>query len=172
LAGSALLQPASAKGSSGPSPVGRGKDFGLGIYLGQPSGLAVSYWLSPAVAVSGIVGGWLHPATGGVLSARLFYSVRDLTKGVEPFEVNLYFGGGVGVGWLQRDRWHDHSDPWPHRHTHPYQEPLVFLQPAVGGQLLLRKVPIEIFVELSPALLLTPGPQMEAAGGLGGRYHF
>jgi hypothetical protein len=172
LAGPVAAQSVHAKGSFAASPVGRGDNLGVGLYLGQPSGITVNYWISPELAVSGIIGSWLHPATGGVLGARLLYDVRDLAGDVQTLEVSLYFGVGAGVGWLEEDGWHEHSDPWPHRHSHPYREPLVYLQPAVGGQLLFRKIPVEIFLELSPALMLTPGPDLEAAGGLGGRFYF
>lgn len=172
LAGPAFAESASGKGTPAASPVGRGSSLGVGLYLGQPSGITVSYWISPSLAASGIIGSWLHPAAGGVLGARLLYHVRDLASSVQPLEVNVYFGGGAGAGWLEQERWHEHTDPWPHRHIHPYRELLVYLQPAVGGQLVFRTVPVEIFLELSPALMLTPGPDLEAAGGLGARYYF
>lgn len=168
----------SAVSTAGPSyaasPVGGSKLIGAGLYLGQPAGVTAKYWISPDLAISAVVGGWLAPDQGGVLSATVQYHVRDLIPGVKPLEIGLYFGGGAGSGWLSLRDNHAHQDPWPHRHTHRVRMFLLFIQPVVGGNIMFRNIPIEVFMEWAPAFQFTPTPtgQNWPVGGFGGRYYF
>ena len=112
----------SAISNAGPSyaasPIGGSNIIGVGLYLGQPAGFTIKYWITPDLAIGGVVGGWLHPAQGGALTANVLYHVRDLAPGVKPFEFGLYFGGGANAYSLRAWAGHfrddtDFQTPYP-----------------------------------------------------------
>ncbi len=153
--------------------VGRGADLGLGASLGQPSGVTFGTFLSPELAVHGLVGGWLHPHQGLVLGVDLVYHVRDLVPSVKPIELGAFFGGGVGAGGWTSEQYHRHDEPWPHWHTHAITEALLYLRPIVGGALWFRTLPLEVQLEIAPSLRLLPGSAgFEWGGGVAVRYYF
>jgi hypothetical protein len=178
FAAPAAAQEEAALATPGPARLGSGigaeRDFGLGIYLGEPVALSAKWWLSPDKALTFLVGGWVHPHRGTVAGADFTYHLRDLLPHIEPIELGLYFCGGVGIGvWLdERLRPYEHDAPWPHSHIHDYWEPLMYLRPVVGGALWFREAPIELSIDLAPAVLFLPAPGFELGGGMSGRYYF
>jgi hypothetical protein len=153
--------------------IGLERTLGVGIYLGEPSGVSVKYWLSPELALHGVLGAWLHPHDGAVLAADLLYHVRDLAPNVQAIELGLYLGAGFGAGFWSAEQYHRHDDPWPHWHQHEIAQALVYLRPIVGGGIWFRSVPLELNLELAPSLRLMPdGAGLEWGGGLAVRYVF
>ncbi|MFC1669408.1 hypothetical protein ACFL20_03395 [Spirochaetota bacterium] len=87
----AQTQPSPEKISS------KGGNFGIGISLGDPTGLSMKYYLNPKMALQGHVA-WqpLHHKSGGLSVDFLWHPATILSQ---P-EINLvpYLGGGTGFG--------------------------------------------------------------------------
>ena len=155
------------------SGIGASRTFGLGLYLGQPVGITAKYFAAPNFGVAFLVGSWLARSRGLVGEVDALYHVRDLIPKSQAVELGLYFGAGGGLGyWTRRLYYHEHTKPWPHWHQHDVNQLLVYLKPTLGGALMLRKAPIEIFAEIAPTYRLTPDADVDFGGALGGRYYF
>ncbi|MFC1610748.1 hypothetical protein ACFL6C_07310 [Myxococcota bacterium] len=155
------------------SSIGAERTFGLGLVIGQPTALSGKLFFTSELAVTVLVGGWLHPHKGPVAGADLTFHVRDLVPDLTPLELGLYFGGGAGLGSWVRDKYHKHDEPFTHWHSHDVYEPLVYVRPVVGAAIWLRGVPLEVSVDIAPAIRLLPGKiELDLGGGLSVRYFF
>jgi len=167
-----------AVATAGPARLGSGigseRTFGLGLYLGEPVAVTAKWWLSSELALTFLVGGWIHPHRGTIGGVDFTYHVRDLLPKVEPLELGVYFGAGVGAGaWLDDDNFmHTHDDPFPHTHRHDLWEPLLYARPIVGVAIWFRGAPLELCVEIAPAILFLPDVEFELGGGMSARYYF
>jgi len=112
--------------------IGNERPFGMGIVLGQPLGGTFKYFFSPELAVQGMVAWWLFPHYGMVAGADVVYHVRDLAPRLEPVEIGVYFGAGVGSGFWNARVYHEHMTPWPHWHSHDLTQLLIYMRPVLA----------------------------------------
>ena len=126
--------------------------WGLGIVLGQPSGITVKWRMDKVQAVDACAA-WSFDANGGSIHLHAdylwhFYDVFSVPEGKLP----LY--AGVGAIFNASS------------------------SPSLGGRVPLgmayefEKIPLEIFLEVAPVLTLIPGTGFNGNGGLGARYYF
>jgi hypothetical protein len=130
LALGGLLCPSYAESSK----VGNPRDIGIGLAVGQPTGVSGKYWLDTHVAVDGFLG--YHFSDEFDMHADLLYhafSLLPITQGRLP----IYFG--VGGRALLGD-----SDQFGFRFP-------------VGVSYLFPDNPLEGFVELAPVMKVTSG---------------
>ncbi len=132
-------------------------DFGLGIILGDPSGITGKYFISKTDAIDGGIGDAMGDG---------FYLYGDYLRhfpGVIPVrEMNLYIGGGGAFHHYHHDR-KDKED---------IDENRIELRMPFGVNYMFAKIPLEAFVELAPALSIVPHVDFDIRGGLGVRYYF
>jgi hypothetical protein len=152
--------------------IGDSRMLGLGLVLGQPTGGSLKYFVSPELAVQGLVAWWLFPHDGVVVGADAVYYLRDLAPQIEPLELGAYLGAGGGAGFSKARIYHEHLKPWPHWHTHTVTQLIIYMRPVVGVSMFLRDRPFEAFVELSPTYTFSPDRGFGSSGALGGRYYF
>lgn len=128
--------------------------FGAGIILGEPTGASVKYWLNDTLAIDGAAGWSLHDDTDFYVHSDLLWHNFDLipvSKGRLPF----YIGGGGFIRF--RDDRHDNE---------------VGIRVPVGVSYMFDTAPIDIFLEIGPALDVAPDLRGEITGGIGVRYWF
>lgn len=124
----------------------RAKRLGLGLELGDPSGVTAKYYLNRNTALQGGVGfsGW--PFGPGVHIDYL-YEFRDAvnTRG-QGFELPIYLGVGVKMGSWQYCR---RSRVWPYDEVCTSSW-LGGVRIPLGAALQLRQAPLEFQFEVAP----------------------
>lgn len=129
---------------------GGGKQFGLGIILGEPTGLSGKYWLTQKTAVDGAAA-WSVRHDNIYLHAdfQLHQFYIKALKGAHP---HIYFGIGAATSIGDNDGW-------------------LGVRVPVGGSFF--PVPeLELFAEIVPGLALIPDTNFFMNAGIGIRYFF
>ena len=128
------------------------KGFGVGIIVGEPTGISAKYWTSSINAFDfGL--GYSFTSSNSVLdfySDYVFHS-SDLIKAEENFVV--YYGPGARLK-IQKDNTR------------------LGLRGVIGIIWPPQNTPIDLFVELAPILDIIPETKFDFAGGVGARYFF
>ena len=139
----AVLWSAPARAESG--------SFGLGLILGQPTGVTGAYQLSDRTAIDAALGlGWVDDRDFYV-HVEFLYFLPTLVSG-NSVELSAYLGiGGFFFA---------HNDPG------------FGARAPFGLSLDFKSVPLQIFGELSLLLALTPGTDLDVRGAIGFRYYF
>lgn len=128
-----------------------GGPFGMGLVLGEPTGLTAKYWVSPTGAFDFAAAWSFGPRDSMYLHAS--YLVHDFGLiQVKNEKFGLYYGIGAR---------------------------LVFADPArfgarvpLGISYELKRHPLEFFLELGPIVDLVPETELDLTGGVGARYYF
>ena len=128
------------------------KGFGLGVILGEPTGISGKYWVSPNTAFDGVVA-WSF-GNQSAFHAHLDYLFHhfNLFK-VEQGKLALYYGIGGRVRAESDDR-------------------RVGVRVPVGLAYLVEGAPLDIFVEVAPIFESIPATGISLNGGIGIRYFF
>lgn len=127
------------------------KGFGLGIILGEPTGISAKKWLDDKSALDGAVAWSLVTPSSFHLHADYLYhnfNIFNVKKGKLP----LYFGIGFRIRIGDEDR--------------------VGIRIPVGICYLFEQSPLDIFFELGPVLDLTPATRLRLTSSVGIRYFF
>jgi hypothetical protein len=130
-----------------------GGPFGLGIALGEPTGICGKYILTPRNAIAGAVAWSLDSDTDLHLQGDYLYHWYDeisVTKGRLPIVA------GVGGRIRFRD---DGDDDFGIRFP-------------VGLTYLFDDAPFDAFVEIDPILELAPDTDFDLEAAIGGRFYF
>lgn len=139
----AILFPGAAKAQD--------NDFGLGIILGEPTGISLKYWVGSNAAIDGAVA-WSFGNNDSLhLHADYLFHKFNLFK-VEKGKIPLYYGIGIRVRAEGRTR--------------------VGVRFPVGISYIFEKAPLDIFLELAPLLDLVPDTDFRFNGAIGIRYYF
>jgi hypothetical protein len=125
--------------------------FGLGVILGEPSGISFKSWLGHKTAMAGGAA-WSFENRGSV-HFHLDYLFHDFDFiEVEKGTWTFYYGIGGRVRTRTKTR--------------------VGVRIPLGLSYLFEETPIEIFMEIAPILDLTPRTDFYFSGGIGARYYF
>jgi hypothetical protein len=129
-------------------------NFGLGVIVGEPTGISAKLWMSRRTAVDGAVA-WSFEKHAGVHLHGDFlvhdYSLIKVSKGRLP----LYYGIGGRI-----KTWEDERDD------------NVGVRIPVGLEYLFDTAPFDLFVEVVPILDLAPETELNLNAALGARYYF
>lgn len=136
-------------------------DFGLGIVLGDPTGLTAKYILNNDNAIDAAL------SFGGHDSFYLhgsWLSLRNNLFNAGKFPVSWYFGLGARI----ID--HDHA----HNHDHDDHEDDMHLgaRAPLGLRMNFNDPRIELFGEISFAMDVIPETDFDLDFGIGARYYF
>jgi len=127
------------------------KGMGLGIALGDPTGITAKYWTSRNTALCGAMGwsfrdeGYLH------INGDFIYHNSELIT-VEEGELPLYFGIGGRLAFKNANE--------------------IGIRFPIGLVYLFPDAPFDAFFELSPYLNLYPESDFFISASLGGRFFF
>ena len=139
----AVLFPGTAKA--------RDNDFGLGIILGEPTGICLKYWVGSNSAIDGAVA-WSFGNNDSLhLHADYLFHKFNLFK-IEKGKLPLYYGIGIRV--------------------RAEGEARVGIRIPVGLNYIFEKAPLDIFIELAPLLDIIPDIDFRFNGAVGVRYYF
>jgi hypothetical protein len=141
---------------------GQSRNFGLGIIIGEPSGLSAKLWTSNVNAFDfGL--GWSIAGDGrynGAYTGRsrvhmhmdYLWHAFDVIQSTERFPVYYGIGGRFNSGGGYRSS--------------------VAVRGVIGVAWMPRDTPIDVFVELAPSLQLSPSTAFGIDAGIGARYYF
>jgi len=140
--------------------------FGLGIMLGDPTGLSGKAWISSDRAIDfglawGVWGRYLH------LHGDYLFHKQNLFA-VSSGSFALHYGPGVRIrSWRdgrywRRGRWYDYDGS---RTSVGFRIP-------VGLTYAFEGAPVDAFIELAPTLDLVPGTYFDLDAAIGARFWF
>jgi hypothetical protein len=139
------------------------RHFGLGVILGEPTGLSAKLWVSPTTA----------------LDFGLGWSV-----GGDRFDYNGHYDGGSRVHFHMDYLWHwfnaiHSSEKFPlysgvggRINTGAGYDASAAVRGVFGIAWLPHQIPIDVFLELVPSLQLVPSTGFGIDAGLGARFFF
>jgi hypothetical protein len=127
------------------------KDFGLGIILGEPTGVSFKYWTGSNTAFDGAVA-WSF-VNGGAFHVHADYILHSFNLiHVESGRLPVYYGIGGRIKFLD--------------------DAGIGVRVPVGLAYLFDNAPIDIFLEVVPILDLAPKTDFKINAAIGGRYFF
>jgi len=127
------------------------RGFGLGVILGEPTGLSFKIWTGRTTAIDAAAA-WSFGREDS-LYVHVDYLVHDFTllktnKGRLP----VYYGIGGRVKFEDRTR--------------------IGVRFPVGASYIFEDAPLDLFVELGPILDLAPRTELTVSASIGLRYYF
>ena len=144
--------------------VAQDRGFGLGVIIGEPTGLSAKYWLSHDNALDFGLGwsvgsNWVGRDRGhDYRGRRVHFHMDYLWHSFNAIHSNqrfpLYYGIG---GRLNTGTGYDES---------------LALRGVIGIVWLPLNTPADIFIEVVPSLELLPGTGFGLDAGIGARYYF
>lgn len=155
----ALLVPTSAQAQGSVSR--RGGEFGLGLIIGDPTGISGKYFLSQELAIDGALG-------FGFIGGRHTKLQSDLLWhfGVQRWPaagLDLYVGVGPTLAF------HDHHH---HNDDHHNNELWIGVRGPFGAALSFNNAPFDVFLEIAAELWLVQHANLDLDAALGVRYWF
>lgn len=127
------------------------KTVGVGVILGQPTGLSAKYWINQTSAID-VAAAWNFTPPGSIyFQADYLYHVYHLFQ-VKQGKLPVYFGIGADVA------------------VQP--SPTIGMRVPIGIEYLFPNAPLGLFVEVGPGLSLYPTTAFQPSGGIGIRYLF
>ena len=139
---------ATAQTSATSAPEG----FGIGIVVGDPSGITASLPIGATNSLNFTAGyGISHHEANLTLLGNYVWHERELVT-VDAGKVSLYYGPGARVRLAKVTE--------------------VGLGVTLGIDYLLETAPLQIYLEICPGINIVPNTNMDATAGLGARYFF
>jgi hypothetical protein len=159
LAAAMALHPAVARADGGP--------FGLGIIVGNPTGITGAYKLGGNTAIDAAVGLGGFDFDGLYVHVDFLFLLPDLvTSG--PVRLSPYLGPG---GFLNVGRGNNSGSGGSGSGGGSKGAGLGVRVP-FGLSLDFSSFPLQLFIELAPQLEVVPDPDFGLGGALGFRYYF
>jgi len=131
---------------------GQSKGFGLGMIIGEPTGISAKYWTSSGTAFDFGVGYSFEKNSYLHIHADYLFHAKNIFKTSE--NIALYYGPGARIRFVE-----DASSRLGFRFD-------------VGLVWIPRNTPIDVFLEIAPLLDIIPETDFSINGGIGVRYFF
>jgi hypothetical protein len=133
------------------------RGVGIGIILGEPTGLSMKFWTSSNTAID-IAAAWSFINGRAVhVHADYLYHNFKLVK-LDYDTLPFYFGIGGRIKFAESEN-----------ENHNYR---IGVRIPVGLEFLPSKMPFDFFMEIAPLLDLIPNTDLNFNGGIGFRYFF
>ena len=129
------------------------RPFGLGIIIGEPTGISAKLYLSRANALQGALAWSLQGNNDIQIDGDYLFHRYDWIT-VEKGQLPVYFGIGGGVSFRE------HADD------------IVGIRFPIGLDYIFEDVPLDVFVQLVPIFEIVPSTDVELNGALGIRFFF
>jgi hypothetical protein len=127
------------------------RGFGLGVILGEPTGLSGKYWTSSNNAIDAGMAWSFRKAGFFHVHADYLWHFPLQTETSERF--TFYTGVGGRLGVVSHDA-------------------LLGIRIVGGFAYWPKNTPLDIFVEIAPVVDLAPATELSANGGIGIRFFF
>ena len=134
-----------------PAAFADGGPLGLGIILGEPTGISAKLWLGDTHALDAAVAWSFQDEGSFYFHGSYLFHMMDLIS-VEQGSLPLYIGIGGKISL--RD------------------EPHVGIRVPVGLAYIFPTAPVDVFLEIAPGIGLIPSTSPDWGAGLGVRYFF
>ena len=126
-------------------------NFGLGIILGEPTGLNAKVWQSDEIAYDAALA-WSFGKEGNVhIHVDYLLHNYELIRTANSYTPIYY---GIGGRIKSKD------------------ETTLGVRIPVGINFRSRRIPIDVFIEIVPAFNVIPKTEFDFEGGIGARYYF
>ncbi|MDP4174477.1 MAG: hypothetical protein Q8933_10940 [Bacteroidota bacterium] len=127
--------------------------FGLGVKLGEPTGIDAKYWISDVNALDFSLGySFMRNNSRLYLSCDYLFHLEDIIKSSE--RLPLYYG--FGARFLSRE----------------HEDGSLGLRGVAGIDWQSRNFPIDAFFEIVPVFTLFPSTTLDMEASIGVRYFF
>jgi hypothetical protein len=128
--------------------------FGLGVILGEPTGLSAKAWLTKERAIDAAAA-WstYHDGFFQMHADLLFHEYRLIEVAEARGRIPLSYGVGGRIVLGKDDEWVGVRFPF-------------------GVSYLFREVPLDVFFEIVPILDLLPDTDFDLDGAIGIRFYF
>ena len=131
--------------------------FGLGIIVGEPTGLSAKAWMGGNAAVDAAAAWSFYRHSALHVHADFLLHNFGLIP-VSAGELPLYYGIGGRIKFIE----HDEDD----------DKIQLGVRVPVGLEYLFQDAPFGLFVEVVPLLDLVPDTDFDFNGGIGCRFYF
>lgn len=129
------------------------KGFGLGVILGEPTGISGKYWVDNEHALDfGLAYSFVHPNKTFSLHGDYLLHLPNLIKSSYRFPV--YYGFGARIHFGNKDG------------------NTLGARGVIGILWMHDSLPIDAFIELAPVFNLFPETSLHFDFAIGGRYYF
>lgn len=135
----------------------KGKRFGAGIYLGEPTGVTFKGYLSHRLAIQGL-GAWSFVDDSVLGAVDVTYDFVNIPVSSSTVKLPFYAGAG---GWIGSDR-----------RGRDAGRTVGGVRVPVGIAVQFQNHPVEISFEVAPGVQLAPSTKAEVMGGIGVRFYF
>ncbi len=134
--------------------------FGLGVIVGEPTGLSLKYWLDDDHAIDGAAAWSFSGNDSFQLHADYLWHNYDLIdSGTLSGKLPVYYGVGARLKFKDDDRHHDDDAAFG-------------IRVPLGISYLFADAPFDLFAEIVPILDLTPDTDLELNAAIGVRFYF
>ena len=130
---------------------GNGGDIGIGLMLGEPTGISVKSWNNTRSAFA--FGAAWSFGRNDALHMHGDFLLHNWLDDVEEGELAFYYGFGARLAL---------ADP----------DARLGIRVPVGLNYIIPEVPLDLFIEAVPIFNLTPSTDFDGNGALGVRYYF
>jgi hypothetical protein len=135
-----------------PKAFAQDRGLGLGIMIGEPTGLNAKGWLTKRTAIdAGLAWSFVHETA---LHVHVDYLIHSFNVFPDAEQLPLYYGIGGRIK------------------TGEKRDAQVGLRMVGGIEYMFRTAPIDIFFEIAPILDLTPKTELNMNAGIGARFYF
>lgn len=158
--------------ASAPQASAQDSGFGLGVMIGEPTGLSMKTWVASDRALAFGVAWSLSRSRYLHVHADYLWHKMDLIH-VNKGKLPLYFGPGLRMRAWRDGHFHDHGRG--HDHDHDYDghgHVDLSIRFPVGLAYLFEGAPVDVFLEVVPNLDLLPDTYVDFDGAIGGRFWF
>lgn len=142
------------------------RKFGLGLIIGEPTGISLKYYTSADRALDGAIAWRLWRGRAFHIHADHLWHNRSLIN-VSSGSFPLYYGVGVRLQ-LWNDRYWYRGRYWDDDRSRAD----LGIRFPVGIAYEFANAPLDVFLELVPVLDLIPDTHVEFNGAIGLRYWF
>lgn len=135
------------------STYAQGKGFGVGVVLGEPTGLSGKYWLENGNALDfGL--GYSFSSSNSRVNLHADYLVHNYgaIKSAEKFV--LFYGGGARIK------------------TSDNESASLGIRGVIGIDWFIKNDPIDVFMEVAPIFDIAPSTSFDLDAGIGVRFFF
>ncbi len=135
--------------------------FGVGVIVGEPTGLSAKKWISDTTAIVGAAAWSFSDYNSFQLQADYLWHSFDLIKTEDlPGRFPVYFGVGGRVKFKGENN--GKGD----------ERTRVGVRVPVGISYLFHDVPVDLFAEVVPVLDIAPETKFGIGVAIGARYYF
>ncbi len=144
------------------------KGFGLGIIVGEPTGISMKGWIGGNKAIDGAIAWSLWHGSAFHIHGDLLFHKPELIK-VGKGRLPLYYGPGLRMRfWNEGRYWR--KGRWYYEDRSSRMD--LAIRFPVGLAYWFDGAPVDVFLEVVPTLDLTPSTWFEMDAAIGGRYWF